>query len=107
MWDAHDDNLYYFFSGAAIRSYDIDRNRVRTVVDYSGGPFRFQRITNGATGDTSKDNWIPFVDKAAGQACVYSVNDERTFCADFSVVPRGPHRVDFAQISKGVDSGKR
>ncbi len=109
MWDARDENILYFFSGASIRSYDVARDRIRTVVDYSGGPYRFGRITGGGTADTSKDNWIPFVESSKGQACAYSVDDDRTFCGDYSAVPRGPHRVDFAQIAKGVDSqsGKR
>ncbi|MFN7934921.1 MAG: hypothetical protein U0R19_16445 [Bryobacteraceae bacterium] len=102
MWDAFDDRILYALRGATIARYNTETRRTDTVADFSD---RFRSITNGGTGELSKDNWIAF----------YAPNERQICAADLSSQPVFPYctsttqTVDFVTIAKGVDrtTGKR
>jgi hypothetical protein len=112
FWDAANDEVYYYFAGAAIIKHDLRANTNAVLVDYSKIPqFHFHEIVRGGTGDGSKDNWISFWAPDEKQICAVDLASVKTYCADYSTsqrrLPYGD--IDFTLISKGVDrqSGKR
>ena len=111
FWDADDDEVYYYLQGAAILKHDLRINKSAVLIDYSKEPERFHYIVRGATGDTSKDNWISFWAPDDKMVCALDLNRRKTYCADYAESQRNlPYGdVDFTLISKGTDrtSGKR
>jgi hypothetical protein len=112
FWDALDDEVYYYPAGATIVKYDMRDNKNSVLIDYAKQPeFQFHEIVRGATGDTSKDNWISFWAPDEKQICAIDLSHVKTYCADYSAsqrkLPYGD--VDFTLMSKGVDrqTGKR
>jgi len=111
FWDANDDELYYYFQGAAILKHDLRSNKSAVLIDYSKEPEQFHEIVRGGTGDTSKDNWISFWAPDDKTICAFDIGHMKTYCADYADSQRNLAYgdVDFTLISKGVDrtSGKR
>jgi len=110
LWDAADDDLYYFLSGSTVRKHDLRTRRTTTLVDYSRSPHRITLIRNGGTGDTSRDNWIAFWAPNERQVCALDLVKVASYCASYASLPRLPiATIDHVLISKGVDrdSGKR
>jgi hypothetical protein len=111
FWDAFDDEVYYYFQGAAILKHDLRTNKSAVLIDYSKGPEQFHEIVRGGTGDTSKDNWISFWAPDDKTICAVDLSHVKTYCADYADSQRNlPYGdVDFTLISKGTDrtSGKR
>jgi hypothetical protein len=109
-WDARDDNVYYIMRGAAIEKINVATKKVSTLIDYSTGKYVFTSILSGGTGDTSKDNWLPFWAPNEHQICALDIDHVRTYCADYTKIPGLPvSNIDFAMIAKGIDrpTGKR
>lgn len=110
FWDAADDNIFYYFSGAKVMQRNL-QGGVTTLVDYSNdGQHNFKSITHGGTGDTSKDNWIAFYSNDAQNVCALDLTKVKTYCANYATVDQLHFRgIDFPMMSKGVDSasGKR
>ena len=111
FWDASDDEVYYCFEDARIVKHDLRANKSSVLVDYSKPPEQFHVIVRGGTGDTSKDNWIPFWAPDDKMICAVDLTHVKTYCADYSEAQRNlPFGdIDFTLISKGTDraSGKR
>ena len=107
-WDALSDDVYYFFSGAAVLKHVLSTNTTTTLVDYAATG-RFTVIKNGGTGDGSKDNWLPFFAPNEHNVCVIDLNTIRTYCADYNapgVAGAIPFTfVDYSLTTRGVDSG--
>jgi hypothetical protein len=109
-WDAHDDSVYYYISNAAFMKVNVATRSVTTLIDYAADGHGFTTITDGGTGDTSKDNWTPFWAPSQHQVCVLDIGGMKTYCADYSTIPGLPvSGIDFALVAKGVDrpTGKR
>lgn len=110
FWDAFDDNVFYFYSGAKVIKRNL-QSGVTTLVDYSNdGQHNFKSITMGGTGDTSKDNWVAFYSNDAQNVCALDLNKVKTYCANFATADQLHFQtIDFPMMSKGVDSatGKR
>jgi hypothetical protein len=111
FWDAYDDEVYYYVQGAAILKHDLRTSKSSVLIDYSKEPEQFHEIVRGATGDTSKDNWISFWAPDDKTVCALDLSRVKTYCADYADSQRNlPYGdVDFTLISKGTDrtSGKR
>ncbi len=111
FWDANDDEVYYYFYGAGIYKQDLRTNKTALLIDYSKEPEQFHEIVHGATGDTSKDNWISFWAPDDKTVCALDIDHRKTYCADYADSQRNLAYgdVDFTLISKGIDrtSGKR
>jgi hypothetical protein len=111
FWDATDDEVYYYFQGAAILKHDLRTNKSSVLIDYSKTTEQFHEIVHGGTGDTSKDNWISFWAPDDKTICALDLNLMKTYCADYADSQRNLAYgdVDFTLISKGTDrtSGKR
>jgi len=110
VWDANNDNVYYYMHYFSLMKVDVAAQKVTNFIDYSKDPYRFKDITNGGTGDTSKDNWTPFWAKEEHQVCAVDLDHARTYCADYTRIPGVPiTHVDFTVIAKGIDrpTGKR
>jgi hypothetical protein len=111
FWDASDDELYYYFQGAAIFKHDLRSNKSSVLIDYSKEPEQFHEIVRGGTGDTSKDNWISFWAPDDKTICALDIGHRKTYCADYADSQRNLAYgdVDFTLISKGPDrtNGKR
>jgi hypothetical protein len=111
FWDAGDDEVYYYFENASILKHDLRTGKTSVLVDYSKPPEQFHVIVRGGTGDTSKDNWIPFWAPDDKTICAVDLTHVKTYCADYSEAQRNlPFGdIDFTLISKGTDrtSGKR
>ncbi len=107
-WDALSDDIYYFFSNAAVMKHVLSTNTTTTLVDYAATG-RFTVIKNGGTGDGSKDNWLSFFAPNEHNVCVIDLNTIRTFCADYNapgVAGAIPFTfVDYSLTTRGVDSG--
>ncbi len=107
-WDALSDDIYYFFSGAAVMKHVLSTNTTTTLVDYAATG-RFTAIKNGGTGDGSKDNWLSFFAPNEHNVCVIDLNTIRTFCADYNapgVAGAIPFTfIDYSLTTRGVDSG--
>jgi hypothetical protein len=105
LWDGQSDNWIYRLAGSTVRRYDIATGRDDVIVDYARSPRRFRSITTGGTSEITKDNWIAFTAKEAGQVCALDLNSIKTYCA---LIPAGAE-VDYPNMSKGVDraSGQR
>lgn len=99
LWDAHDDNTLYYFSGSAVLRYNLAKERTDKIADYSKGPLRFQAISSGGTGEITKDNWLSFFAAKDHQACALDLNLAKTYCA---AIPPSVG-VDYTTMSKGVD----
>ena len=108
IWDTSRPAVLYFLSGPRIYSYNVETNRQTILVDYSRSPYHFSRITNGGTGDGSKDNWLAFVAPEQQTVCAYNLEQRRTYCSGYGQLERNI-QVDFPLIAKGVDkqTGKR
>ena len=106
-----DDEVYYYFQGAAVLKHDLRTNKSSVLIDYSKEPEQFHEIVHGGTGDTSKDNWISFWAPDDKTICALDIGHLKTYCADYADSQRNlPYGdVDFTLISKGTDktSGKR
>jgi hypothetical protein len=102
MWDAVDDRFLYFPRGATVVRYNLETRERETVADFSA---QFTRITTGATGELSKDNWIAFHAPAERQTCAADLMAQpvTAYCAETS------QSVDFVTMAKGIDrtTGKR
>lgn len=111
FWDANDDEVYYYFYGAAIYKQDLRSNKTSVLIDYSKEPEQFHEIVRGATGDTSRDNWISFWAPDDKTVCALDIDHLKTYCTDYADSQRNLAYgdVDFTLISKGIDrtSGKR
>jgi hypothetical protein len=112
FWDALNDEVYYYFAGASIMKFDMTTRKSETFIDYAKEPaFQFHEILRGATGDTSKDDWISFWAPDEKQICAVDLPHKKTYCADYSASQRKLvyGDIDFTLISKGVDrqTGKR
>ena len=111
FWDANDDEVYYYVYGAAIYKQDLRTNKTSVLIDYSKEPEQFHEIVRGATGDTSRDNWISFWAPDDKTVCALDIDHLKTYCADYADSQRNLAYgdVDFTLISKGIDrtSGKR
>ena len=97
-------------AGPAIQKVDVGARKVSTLIDYSKDVHRFTSIQSGGTGDTSKDNWLPFWAPNEHQVCALDLDQVRTYCADYTHIPGLPVGfIDFTLIAKGVDrkTGKR
>jgi len=105
LWDGENDNWIYRLAGPTVRRYDLASGRDNVVVDYARTPYRFRTITTGGTSEITKDNWIAFAAKEAGQVCALDLNSVKTYCA---AIPAGAE-VDYPNMAKGVDraSGQR
>ena len=109
-WDANDDEVYYYTTKTGFNKYDLRTQTSSVIVDYSKDGHNFTYISTGGTGDSSKDNWIPFWFPDRTQFCVLNVAKVLTYCADYSQMPgRKPTFIDFALVAKGIDkpTGKR
>lgn len=109
-WDANDDEVYYYTTKTGFNQYDLRTQTSSVIVDYSKDGHNFSSISTGGTGDSSKDNWIPFWAPDKTQLCVLNVPKALTYCADYSQMPgRKPTFIDFALAAKGIDkpTGKR
>ncbi len=111
FWDATDDEVYYYFQGAAVFKHDLRTNKSSVLIDYSKEPEQFHEIVRGGTGDSSKDNWISFWAPDDKTICALDIGHLKTYCADYADSQRNLAYgdVDFTLISKGTDktSGKR
>lgn len=109
MWDATNPALLYYCSGARMIRYNVETGKSAAIADYSGPPHRFTKITSGATGDTSKDNWASFFAPTERSVCAVHLESGKTYCASYANIRGGPYVPDYSTISKGVDSqsGKR
>jgi len=111
-WDALSDDIYYYFSGAAVMKHVLSTNTTTTIVNYAATN-RFSAIENGGTGDGSKDNWLSFFAPVEHNVCVIDLANVRTYCADYNspaIAGAIPFTwVDFSLTARGVDStnGKR
>jgi uncharacterized protein (TIGR03437 family) len=112
MWDAKDPEVFYNIRGSRVEKYDVKRDRTSVVVDYSSTTPRLASITNGSTGDSSKDNWISFYAPGEKQVCALDLQNVKTYCASydnvsdkFQLAPAG----FMTLTAKGIDSetGKR
>jgi len=109
-WDARNDSVYYYMEGARIQKVDVAARKVSTLIDYASAGRRLTSIQSGGTGDTSKDNWLPFWAPDEHQVCALDIDQLRTYCADYSRIPGLPVGfIDFTLIAKGIDrsTGKR
>jgi len=109
-WDARNDSFYYFMEGSRIQRVDVASHKVSTLIDYASGSRRLTSIQSGGTGDTSKDNWLPFWAPNEHQVCALDIDQLQTYCADYSRILGLPVGfIDFTLIAKGVDrpTGKR
>ncbi len=108
VWDAADDEVLYFLAGAAVRKHDLRTRRTTTLIDYSRTPYGFTKISNGGTGDTSKDNWMVFWAPNEHQVCALDLTKVATYCASYASLPRLPITyIDHVLISRGVDRDSR
>src|SRR5262249_13721181 len=113
MWDANSDTVMYSLGNsqnhAAIVKYDLQKGNTSVVADFSKAPYNFTSISGGGTGEGSKDSWLTFFAPNQQQACAYSINDSKAYCADLKSIPGGAPDIDYATMSRGVDhdSGKR
>ncbi|MCU1273560.1 MAG: hypothetical protein JWO48_991, partial [Bryobacterales bacterium] len=109
-WDGNDDEVYYYTTKTGFNKYDLRTQLSSVIVDYSKDGHNFAHINTGGTGDSSKDNWIPFWFPDRTQLCVLNVAKVLTYCADYSQMPgRKPTFIDFGLVAKGIDkpTGKR
>jgi hypothetical protein len=112
VWDAFNDDIVYSLRGTSIRAFNLVTRTWSVVVDFNG---RFTSISNGGTGDISKDNWLAFVAEAEKMVCAIDLNSRGTYCRSYGDLTASANawsrieKVDFAMISKGVDriSGQR
>ncbi len=109
MWDARNPALLYYYSGTRLIQYNVETGRSTTIADYSRPPYGFTKVTAGATGDTSKDNWAAFFAPKEQSICAVHLEGGETYCTSYAGIRGGPYTPDFSTISKGVDSqsGKR
>jgi hypothetical protein len=110
-WDAWDDEVYYWPSGARLMRHNLRQNRTDVMADYATDGHGFTRITAGGTGDISKDNWFSFWAPNEHMVCAIDLGTARTYCADYlapDVISRvGISSVDFTLTAKGIDSVSR
>jgi len=109
-WDARNDSVYYFMAGPSIQKVDVSARRTSTLIDYSAVARRFTSLQSGGTGDTSKENWLPFWAPNEHQVCALDIDNLRTYCADYTRIPGLPvGLIDFTLVAKGLDrkTGKR
>ena len=105
IWDARDDDKIYSFQGATIKQYSVSTNQLSTVFDFSAAPYRFTKLSNGGTGDGSKDNWITFYAPDQQQVCAFAIDTGTPYCASYTGIIQGNLTVDFPMITKGPDKG--
>lgn len=105
MWDGKNDNYMYAISGNTVKRFDVSNGNTTTVADYSKGNVRFAAISNGGTGEITRDNWLSFFAPAERQMCTLDLNTSTTYCG---AIPAGVN-IDFPTMSKGTDktSGRR
>ena len=84
FWDATDDEVYYYFQGAAVLKHDLRTNKSSVLIDYSKQPEQFHEIVRGGTGDSSKDNWISFWAPDDKTICALDIDHLKTYCADYA-----------------------
>jgi hypothetical protein len=112
VWDAHDDDTYYYIDGAKVMSHNVPADRSKTVMDYSRAPWRFTKVMNGGSTDTTVDNWMGFWAPAEFSACALDLAHMKTYCGKYDAASVGMG-IDpdngTVLVSKGVDkqSGKR
>jgi hypothetical protein len=81
-------------------------------MDYGRAPWRFTKLTNGGSTDTTKDNWTGFWAPAEQTACALDLTSLKTYCGRYDAASIGMS-IDpdngTVLVSKGVDrsSGKR
>lgn len=112
VWDAKDDEKYYYPSGARIIQFTMKHEIAQTLVDYGRAPFRLKNIINGGSTDTTKDNWMGFWAPADQKVCALDIGSLKTYCASYAAATIGMNinpDNGTVLISKGVDkqSGKR
>src|SRR5579872_3545630 len=118
-WDAANDEVYYYTSGAALMKHVLSSNKTTTVTNYATDGHGFSVIGFIGTGGVSSDNWTAFVTQTdnafdvtrVNNICAVNLNAPKTYCANFTKAggTLGYTFIDFANIAKGVDSvsGKR
>jgi hypothetical protein len=110
MWDARNEDVYYYVTEAQVLRYEVSANKTSTVADYSKAPFQFKRIITGASSDTSKDNWMAFWAPAEGGVCALDLNAAKTYCSKYDpgTVGLGLNPDNGAAIvSKGIDRNSK
>ncbi|MGH9720724.1 MAG: hypothetical protein ACRD8O_10970 [Bryobacteraceae bacterium] len=108
MWDANDDETYYYLAESTIRKGNARNGRSSVLLDYSR-THGFNLIRNGGTGDITKDNWLGFWAPNQQRVCALDIGRQATYCAPLPQDNLGPLRVDYILLTKGIDSrtGKR
>jgi hypothetical protein len=108
-WDAYDDEIYYYFSGAQIVRRNLRAGTSAVAADYSGSPWFFTFLSDGGTVDITDDGWWAF-EADGGQVCAVDLNGisaanqaGKTYCASIAGVTPSIVYLDFPQITK-VDS---
>jgi hypothetical protein len=104
-WDPNDDEKLYWMDATKLFRHDVLLNTDTVLIDYTG---TYANIKRGGTGDSSKDNWIPFWDPDVTKVCAVDVAHLATYCVNYSG-DNPPGGIDYVLIAKGVDvvSGKR
>jgi len=72
-WDAHSDDMYYFFRGAQVVRHKLSTNTTTMLVDYATDGHGFSGISGGGIGDVSKDNWMGS-GAVLNTRCAYSIS---------------------------------
>jgi hypothetical protein len=113
VWDAYNDDVYYYISGAQVRKHVLSTAQDALLIDYGTDGHQFSSITAGGSTDSSKDNWLAFWVPRENQVCALDVTSLKTYCAGLATVPTARQTLGEAAssvlISRGVDTvtGKR
>lgn len=106
IWDSDNPNIYYYLSGKTLRKVVLPGLVDTLHWSYSGTA---TAISNGGTGDTSKDSWIAVYTDIDKMVCaVNSHNTTQAPCSTYDFSP-SMGTLDFVIITKGtsVSTGKR
>jgi len=103
IWDARNEDILYYLEGTSVRQYKVSTNQYSTAFDFSIAPYRFTSISNGGTGDGSKDNWIAIYAPDQQQLCALSIDASTPYCASYTGIIKPAIRVDFPMMTRGVD----
>src|SRR5579884_1471613 len=112
-WSNTSDDVCYYTSpdGPMLMRYHVSTNSSDVLIDYTG---RFTGVlSDGATTDISKDEWMAFWASDQHTICAVDLNQQATYCADYQAAnPLNQvqiNNIDYVAISRGIDSvtGKR
>jgi hypothetical protein len=110
IWDATDDNSFYYLNGVRIMRHQVQGNVDTVAVDFTG---KLSQLKTGGSTHRSADNWLAVWSEADHQVCAVRLTDGKTACSDYLAAETRADQIPFGfidySIATDVDrgSGKR